>query len=67
MKAETVNDWKGVLKYLYPNADAIYRCMVTFPVIVPVPVPSIRAVCAAVDKSKRLPFVESGPLQSNTP
>ena len=41
--------------------------MLTVPVTLPVPEPSINAVWSAVDKSLRLPFVASGPLQSNTP
>ena len=41
--------------------------MITFPDIWPLPLPSIKAVCAAVDRSVSFPLVASGPLQSRIP
>ena len=41
--------------------------MVTIPDTCPLPLPSIKAVCAAVESRVRFPLVVSGPLQSRTP
>ena len=52
---------------MYPRLELKYRCMITVPDTVPVPVPSIKAVWLDVDSKVKLPPAFNVPLQRSMP